>query len=57
MQLISSYFLNQKVAGYFLLYKGRGMAEGLTTRQPAREAETDKRDHLNLQQKGSQERF
>lgn len=43
MQLISSYFLNQKIAGFFLLYKGRSITEGLTTRQPAREAKTDKK--------------
>lgn len=53
--LNSSYFLNQKIAGFFWLYKGKSIGDGLTRRQPVREAKTDKKENalsdfsLNLQ--------
>lgn len=59
--LNSSYFLNQKIAGFFWLYKGKSIGDGLTRRQPVREAKTDKKENalsdfsLNLQSKGNWE--
>lgn len=53
--LNSSYFLNQKNGRIFWPHKGKSAVNGLTRRQPVREAKTDKKENalsdfsLNLQ--------